>query len=295
MPSISIVGIGRVGGALAIALSRAGFTIDSLIHRDPTVTDLIRSYLPPEVKTSPLAHAGNIPSDVILITTADPDIKPTASELDDRISSHAIVLHTSGSLSSKVLDELRTSDRRIGSLHPLVSISDPIRGADKFGGIYFCVEGDRDAVKVGNEIVDSLGARTFSIAPEQKALYHAAAVTAAGQVTSLIDIAISMLAATGVDRETAKEVLLPLVESTVANLKTQTPQEALTGSFARADAAAIERHLESFKGPLAERVRDIYLLLGEHSLDLAESNGADPSAVRRIREVISVAKRKSGC
>ena len=295
MPSISIVGIGRVGGALAIALSRAGFAIDALIHRDGATVDLIKPFLASTAKTGTVESIGDIESDVVLITTADPDIQPTSEALADKISSRSIVLHTSGSLSSDVMAGVRTDERQIGSLHPLVSISDPVKGADKFGGVFFCIEGDPDAVRVAKEIAEALGGRTFSIAPEQKALYHAAAVTAAGQVTALIDLAITMLAETGVDRATAKEVLLPLVESTISNLKTQTPAEALTGSFARADAGAIERHLASFKGPLANRIRSVYLLLGEHSIDLAESNGADADAVRRTREVITVAKRKSGC
>jgi hypothetical protein len=40
-------------------------------------------------------------------------------------------------------------------------------------------------------------------------------------------------------------------------------------------------------------VVEIYLLLGERSLKLAEANGADASDVQRIRERISIAKEKS--
>jgi len=295
MPSISIVGIGRVGGALAIALSRSDFAIDTLVHRDPSIARSIQPHLSPSVKFATLDGVDRLESDVVLITTTDPDIRSTALTLADKIKPTATVLHTSGSLSSEVLADLRTDERRIGSLHPLVSISDPITGADKFTGVYFCVEGDAEAVLTAQAIAVALGGQTFSIAPEQKALYHAAAVTSAGHIVALIDLAISMLTEAGVDRDTAKEVLLPLVRSTVSNLETQSPAEALTGSFARADEAAIERHLKSFKGPLADRVRDVYLLLGEHSLDLAESNGVEQAAVQRIRETISIAKRKSGC
>ena len=295
MLSISIVGLGRVGGALAIALSRSGFELDTLVHRDPQIARSIQPYLSTDVNFSPIEGVSRLDSDVVLITTADPDIRSTALALADRISPTATVLHTSGSLSSEVLADIRIADRKIGSLHPLVSISDPITGAEKFHGVYFCVEGDPDAVTIARSIAEKLGGRTFSIAPENKALYHAAAVTSAGHIVALIDLAVSMLAETGVDGETAKQVLLPLVRSTVSNLETQTASQALTGSFARADEAAIRRHLESFKGPLADRVREVYILLGEHSLDLAESNRVDPAAVQRIREAISIAKRKSGC
>ena len=295
MPSISIVGIGRMGGALAIALSRVGFEIDTLIHRDASVVRSIERYLSPNVRTFPMSDVDRLDSDIVIISTADPDIEPTAIALMEKLSPAATVLHTSGSLSSEILSDLRTSDRQVGSLHPLVSISDPVTGAEKFAGVFFCVEGDDKAVATARSLAEALGGRTFSIAPEYKALYHGAAVTSAGHLVALIDLAIAMLVEAGVDRATAKQVLLPLVESTVSNLETQSPAQALTGSFARADAAAIERHLASFKGPLADRIRAVYVLLGEHSLELAESNGIDQTAVERTRQAISIAKRKTGC
>ena len=295
MRSISIVGIGRIGGALAIALSRAGFKIESLIHRDPTIAKTVAPLVSDDVKLEPVDSVWKIGSELVLITTTDPEIQATALRLADKIAPTATVLHTSGSLSSEVMSALRTDKRRIGSLHPLVSISDPIAGADKFEGVYCCVEGDEEAVELARDLARSLGCGTFSIDPEYKALYHAAAVTSAGHIVALIDLAIAMLVECGLDRGTAKEVLLPLVESSVANLRSQTPEEALTGTFARADAEALERHLSSFRGPLADRIREIYLLLGEQSVDLAELNSVKLEAIGKIRESISVAKRKPGC
>jgi len=74
MPSISIVGIGRLGGALAIALSKAGYDIETLIHRDESVTRYIASSLPPEVRLVDSTNRTRIKSDIVLIATADPDI-----------------------------------------------------------------------------------------------------------------------------------------------------------------------------------------------------------------------------
>jgi predicted short-subunit dehydrogenase-like oxidoreductase (DUF2520 family) len=109
----------------------------------------------------------------------------------------------------------------------------------------------------------------------------------------LIDTAIEMLTECGVERESAKQILLPLIKSTIANLETQTPAEALTGTFARADIGAFERHLDAMSKNTPRDVVEIYLLLGERSLKLAEANGADASDVQRIRERISIAKEKS--
>lgn len=295
MPSISIIGIGRAGGALALALQDAGYTIDNLLHRGIETVDRISSRLLPTTKLAEISSVPQIDSDIVLITTADPDIKTVADQLAKSLVKHPVVLHTSGSLSSEVLSGLSSIGCPTGSMHPLVSISDALSGADSFADAYFCVEGDPAALEAAKGIVESLRGRSFSIEPEFKSLYHAAAVTACGHLVALIDTAIEMLTECGLDRQSAQEVLLPLIKSTIANLETQRTEQALTGSFARADVAAVERHLESIGKNSPADVKDIYLLLGERSLKLAEANGADASDIRRIRESISIAKGKSEC
>ncbi len=293
--SISIIGIGRVGGALAIALTDAGFDIEYLIYRDPSTVNVVSALLPP---TTTLAQWSNslpeFQSDVVLITTADPDIALIADHLRDRVRTGCVVLHTSGSLSSEVLADLASDGFYTGSMHPLVSVSDAVSGATVFANAFFCIEGDETALKATRSIVESLGGRPFSIEPGKKPLYHAAAVTACGHLVALIDISIQMLSKCGVESSSAKEILLPLISSTLKNVQTQTLEEALTGSFARVDVDAVQRHLSAINKEMADRVRDVYLLLGEQSLDLAASNGGNTADERKLRELISIAKRKSG-
>ena len=293
MRSISIIGIGRVGGALAIALNDAGYKIDRLIHRGKGAVERVSSRLSPESEVAELSSVKTIASDIVLITTADPDIKLVADQLIGVLRNQPVVLHTSGSLSSEILEELSTSGCPTGSMHPLVSISDPVSGSGSFADAYFCVEGEPAAVDTANTIVRSLGGKSFSIEPAFKSLYHAAAVTACGHLVALIDMAMEMLVECGIERESAKQVLLPLIKSTITNLETQTPEQALTGSFARADVGAFDRHMASMSQHTPEDIRSIYLLLGERSLDLAEKNGANATDVRRLRESISIAKGKS--
>lgn len=293
MPSISIIGIGRVGGALALALNDAGYVVDLLVHRGAETVERISSRLSQTTQLADIASIPKIESDIVLITTSDPDITTVAGQLSDTLVERPVVLHTSGSLSSEVLTSLSKMGCPTGSMHPLVSISDAMSGANSFADAYFCIEGDAAALEAAKAIVQSLRGRSFSIEPELKSLYHAAAVTACGHLVALIDTAIEMLTECGIGRESAKDVLLPLIKSTIANLETQTPERALTGSFARADVAAVERHLTSIRKNSPVDVRRIYVLLGERSLKLAEANGADAADIRRIRESISIAKGKS--
>lgn len=294
MQSISIVGIGRAGGALALALSEADYRIDYLVHRDDSTAREIAQYLPDSSKLASSYEFPSITSDIVLIATADPDIASTASSLAAALGSdRPVVLHTSGSLSSSILGSLSSMGCPTGSLHPLVSISDAVSGSQNFSGAYFCIEGDAKAVATAEDIVRTLKGNAFSIPTEFKPLYHAAAVTAAGHIVALIDIAIEMLSRCGVEEARAKDILFPLIASTIKNLEVQTTEQALTGSFARADVAALERHLRSMDGVVSPEIRDVYLRLGERSLDIALSNGANAGEIQRMRELISIAKRKS--
>ena len=293
MPSISIIGVGRVGGALAIALARSGYTIDRIVHRGSATAELISRKLPSTVVISSSNSFPDIDSDIVLITTADPDIEQAAHQLESHVPGRPVVLHTSGSLSSEVVSNLKAVGCPTGSMHPLISISDAVAGPESFADAYFCIEGDEAAQVVAKSIVAALGGRAFSIRSEDKPLYHAAAVMASGHTVALFDAAIEMLSECGIDAKTAQATLLPLIKSTIINLETQAPPRALTGTFARADVGAFERHLTAIDKSISVAIRDIYLLLGERSLALAEANGADPERLENLRKSISIAKRKS--
>lgn len=291
MQSVSIVGVGRVGGALALALSQKGISIENLVYRSPDKAHEIASLISPRPALVSIDSAFQLTSDIVFITTPDPEIESAALALSSAIKNGSTVLHASGSLSSGVLRRLFANGIHAGSLHPLVSISDAILGAGRFAGAYFCIEGDEQAVEIATQLVFLLGGIPFSIATESKALYHAAAVTASGHLVALEDIAIEMLSKCVIERDEAKKILMPLIKSTVENLAIQTNSEALTGTFARADLSAFERHIEAFGGKVDGNFVQIYLLLAERSLELAEQRGADTGRVRELRERIKMAKR----
>lgn len=292
MQSVSIIGTGRLGGALALALSRSGFAVENLIFRDFETVSAIADKIPNNPKLSDSTIAVDLKTDIIFITTADPEIEAVALKFSDVLTSRPLVFHTSGSLSSDILYKLREIGCKTGSIHPLVSVSDAFRGAESFTGAYFCIEGDDEAIEAAKEIVNKLGGLPFTIDTNFKPLYHASAVTASGHLVALFDASLEMLAACGVN-DSAK-ILLPLVRSTVDNLETQTTAKALTGTFARADVSAFRQHLESIDRNLTANARNIYLELAVRSLALAKLNGADADDVATIQTEISIAKRKSG-
>ena len=291
--NVSIVGAGRVGTALGMALSKNGYQVRAVITKDPAGARRAAKIFGQKafaLSADPLNSIsykqteGLIRSSLILIATPDDVINSVARKMaaffeQNSLFTHSkmrrTVLHTSGALSSTELQPLKRLGFATGSLHPLISISDVHSGSSMFRDSFFCVEGDKRARSAAVSIARALGGKTFSIKSNSKALYHAAAVMAAGNMIALFDMAIKMLHRCGLSPRRSREVLLPLLKSSIANLETADPADALTGPFARGDVVTVRKHLAAIKAQDLDSVLAVYAALGRHSLSLA-GQGAKP-------------------
>ena len=288
-PTVSIVGSGRLGTALARALTVSHYEIEALVSRKIVHARRAAAMVGSATIALSAKELEALPgSKVILITTPDGEILDTAERIAALNASPRgrTVLHTSGALAAaEVLAPLAAAGFATGSLHPLVSISEPRSGAEKLRGAFYCVEGDAAANRVARSIVKDLQGHSFHIASNSKPLYHAAAVMASGHVTALVALATEMLVECGLDEKTARRVLLPLLESTVANLSVSEPATALTGTFARGDLVTVRRHLQALSNQRLAAALAAYKVLGRHSLELAKKRIAAETREQILREL----------
>jgi predicted short-subunit dehydrogenase-like oxidoreductase (DUF2520 family) len=115
---------------------------------------------------------------------------------------------------------------------------------------------------------------------------------ACGHLVALFDSAVEVLTVCGLPPEESKKILLPLVKSTVENLGQQSTSSALTGTFGRADLETFTRHLTSLNESVSDDLLEIYLLLGERSLELAAKEGVNPERIDSMLAKMSVAKSR---
>jgi predicted short-subunit dehydrogenase-like oxidoreductase (DUF2520 family) len=279
-PVVSIIGTGRLGATLAVALARKDYAVRSLVSRRLATARKAAALLNARKATAllddkPAAYAanqiGSLPqADLVLISTPDDQIATVAAQLAAlNYDPQPTVLHTSGALSSEVLSPLRAKGWSTGSVHPLISVSD---AKDSIEGAFWSVEGDARAVRVAKALVRDLGGTSFSIRTADIPLYHAAAVMTSGNVTALFDVALEMLVACGLTRKTARRILQPLLVSTVHNLETKDPAAALTGTFSRGDVETVKRHLAALKQHKVAEALQLYALLGKRSLKLTKNH-----------------------
>jgi predicted short-subunit dehydrogenase-like oxidoreductase (DUF2520 family) len=292
------VGAGRLGTALALALAANGYRVGALVtsragraRKAGALANgqFARSNMGPAL-TLASKQLGNLPpTDVVIIATPDDQIENVAgnlAQIQQPEGKTRTVLHTSGALSSTILAPLAEKGWRIGSIHPLVSVSDPVSGAKALRRAFWCIEGDKYAIRLARTMVDDLEGQSFSIRAKQKPLYHAAAVMASGNLVALFDVALDMLGHCGLTAKEAHRILIPLVESTVRNLSTREPAEALTGTFARGDLATVRLHLEALSGKALAEPLELYRLLGHRALTLARKNDAKPGVLKQIAEAL---------
>lgn len=297
-PTVSIIGIGRVGQAMAKALQSVGYPVVSLVFHDAVGAHRARKLFPQTTFPNTLLLGFDQlerlpPSDVLLITTPDDAIAETAQKLGalSNEGRQGAVLHTSGALSSEVLSPFAAAGFSVGSIHPLVAI-DPADSGSALRGAFFCIEGNKRAVTLAKAIALDLGGTPIIIKPEQKALYHAAAVMASPHLVALFDLAVQLMVMSGVRPSDARKMLMPLVDSTVKNLHAREPSSALTGTFARGDIGTVERHLKALSNGTPPEALEVYKLLALRSLQLAKENGLDRKKIRQITRLLKVKAQK---
>jgi len=217
---------------------------------------------------------------VILLAVRDDAIRPLAGVLADAgaIGSQQVVLHLSGVHGQEALGPLVGSRAALGSLHPLQTISDPERAAERLKGAWAAVEGMPRAVEAAERLAQDVGLRPFRIASQAKPMYHAGAVFASNYFVVVEAVAQRLLRHAGLTDAEAWQALRPLVEGTLENLGRLGPLGALTGPVVRGDEATIRRHVEA----LTQDDAALYRVLGRAALELAQKRGMDEGLAARI-------------
>jgi len=222
---------------------------------------------------------------VIILAVPDDAIGPLARVLADAgtIGSQQVVLHLSGVHGQEALGPLVGSRAALGSLHPLQTISDPERAAERLKGAWAAVEGMPRAVEAAERLAQDVGLRPFRIASQAKPMYHAGAVFASNYFVAVEAVAQRLLRHAGLTDAEAWQALRPLVEGTLENLARLGPVGALTGPVARGDEATVRRHVEA----LTQDDAALYRVLGRAALELAQKRGMDEATATRVAAALA--------
>jgi len=302
--SVAIIGAGRVGTALGVLLSQEGYRLTGvadidLVHAEACarliLSEASEQDLAGFVSTGPCQFVGD--ADIVFITTPDREIPHVARLLaecargkEQPLRAGATLCHTSGALPSTILKVEGLEHVSVLSLHPLQTFPDRETAPRLLAGAIFVLEGDPDAVAVGERLVQDLAGRAVTIEARHKTIYHAAACTASNYLVTLLHLAGRLLSRAGVDWDDALDMLLPLARTTLDNVASLGTHSALTGPIERGDIATLESHLGALRRGPDPDLQAVYAILGLSAAALASEKGSiSPEQRGRIEELLSAA------
>lgn len=212
---VAIVGQGRLGRALALAMVGAELRVLGPLGRDADGTG----------------------ADIVLLCVPDSAIADAARAVQPgRLVGHCSGLSTLAPL----------APHEAFSMHPLMTVAGD--AAVSFAGAGCAVAGSTErALDVAIALARRLRMREFQVADTARDLYHAAASLASNYLVTLEGAAERLGALAGVERE----LFVPLVRAAVENWARLGARGALTGPIIRGDVetAARQRAAVATKAP----------------------------------------------
>jgi predicted short-subunit dehydrogenase-like oxidoreductase (DUF2520 family) len=291
---IAVIGCGRAGTAMALALAAPGrnreIKLSGVSSRRPRAgASLARRCGDALVFRDP---AGAIAaSDVMLLAIPDDALRPFARRIAARTPVKGkIFLHMSGALDPGVLAPLAGRGAAVGSLHPM-TVFPPVLPQTRVRPclehrVGFTIAGGRRARAAAGSIVRAL--RGFTLpAPASREAYHLAATMVANHVTVLAAIALDLLARrASIAGARGRRALGMLVKSAAERIAVDGPVRALTGPASRGDVVTLGRHLHVLRRERGE-LGEMYRLLSLEAIRIARRRGDldAPSAARARRRL----------
>jgi len=281
-----------VGRALGRRLHELGWRVGGVTGRSiSTARAAVRAIGAGQPLDAPTHQILN--SSVILITTPDGAIESVAKNLallGGSEWSGKVVLHTSGSLDSSVLQPLADLGAATGSMHPMQTFSN--QNLPDLANCIFGIDGSPTALQVARKMIHQMGGVAVRLSGANKAAYHAAGSFACVYVLALMETATRLLMTQGFKRRQAMRALLPLARQTLDNFERVGPLAAWTGALSRGDFSTIERHVKAladFEPEYLEAYKALSRLTAEV---LATQPAAMVKQLDRIFGAVAASKKK---
>jgi predicted short-subunit dehydrogenase-like oxidoreductase (DUF2520 family) len=235
-----VIGAGRVGAVLGAALTAAGHDVVAAAGLSPASAERAARLLP----GVPLLPADEVVSAADLVVLAVPD--DTLPGLVAGLAETGIwragqlAFHTSGAHGLAVLEPAERAGVLPLALHPAMTFTGAPEDADRLTGTPFGVTSRPGHRPVAETLVLEMGGEPFFVAEADRRLYHAALVTGANHLVTLVAEAADLLRAAGVG--SPARVLAPLLTAALDN-GLRRGDRGLTGPVSRGDVGTVRDHL----------------------------------------------------
>ena len=266
---VGVIGAGRVGAVLGAALADAGHDVVAAAGLSTASAERAARLLP----GVPLVPADQVvaASDLVVLAVPDDTLPGLVAGLAGTGAWRAgqMAFHTSGAHGLAVLAPAERAGVLPLALHPAMTFSGAVEDADRLPGAPFGVTSRAEHRPVAETLVLEMGGEPFFVAEEDRRLYHAALVTGANHLVTLVAEAADLLRAAGISAP--QRVLTPLLTAALDN-GLRRGDRGLTGPVSRGDVGTVAQHLDT----LSERAPgsvDAYVAMAQRTTERALASG----------------------
>lgn len=272
-----IIGAGRAGLTLAVALASHGVAVVLVCRRDAR-RDRLKAWLAPLGLPITVCETAG-PATHVILAVPDGAIAPVAAGLP--VLPGSVWLHLSGAQPWAILQR-SDGPADVGALHPLAALPDPLDLAPSpavlrpLHGATCAISGTPTAQAHARYLALLVKGRPVTVREDARALYHASAALAANDLVGLLALASQAAEEAGLSAEEARQGLTHLMQTAldaVVRLPLNAPiAHGLTGAVARGDAGTLARHLQALK-PLSPEALAVHTALSRVLVEEVRSAG----------------------
>ncbi|MFC1490243.1 Rossmann-like and DUF2520 domain-containing protein [Candidatus Latescibacterota bacterium] len=287
-PRCQLLGAGRAGTVLSIALSQAGYRFTWIGSNKREDAGKLAHKL--GIGGYGLGFEGfGETADFLILAVPDDKIRCAASDAVQAgiISDDTVVAHLSGALESEILEEAKEAGASVMAFHPAQTFTMSSNPATVLKKICFDMEGDDTACSLGESIATDLGAVSIRLDPAHRIFSHLAMTAASNYTVSLMRIAEDIMAVAGIPNDKAGMMLHPLFSATANNISSIGTTGSLTGPVSRGDTDVLSKHFKALED-MDGNYRAVFANLAEIALKITIERG-DISAEKaeEIKKIIS--------
>lgn len=283
MKRTAVLGPGRVGTALGLALTAAGYEVVAVAGRGAASLERFVQRIPSAAPMS-IPAAGRAAELVVVAVPDDvlADVIRTAAR-EDGVAQGSRWVHVSGGHGTDVLRPVQLAGAAVAACHPAQTFPDPDTGLAALAGSSWAVTAAESDLGWARVLVTDLRGSPVTVPARSRTLYHAGLTVGANATATVVTLARDLLLGAGVEDPGA--FLGPLVTTSAGNAA-ESGAAALTGPVRRGDAGTVAAHLAELRQTLPEAV-DAYLALSRLALGYARRAGLDSDKADAVADALA--------
>ncbi len=241
---IGIIGAGRVGAVLGLALQQAGHTITG-VHAVSEASVARAETLLPDTEIIEIPDILRR-SEAVIFAVPDDALETLVAGLASagHIQTGHLLVHTSGRYGTAVMNSVRQYGAIPVAIHPAMTFSGLSLDVERLQNTAFGITADPVVAPIAEALVVEMGGIPVTIPENARPAYHAAMAHASNHLVTLTAQAQAMLTSAGIDHP--EKLLGNLMTASLENALANADQ-ALTGPVSRGDTGTITTHLETLE------------------------------------------------